>query len=254
MDLALRDKVVLVTGGASGIGRAIVAAFASEGARVAVVDRSDARALDGVALAVTGDLADPDTCRRAVELTVDHCGRLDVLINNAGRNDGQGLDAGPDAFARSLQQNLVHAYTMLHHARPHLVAAAARHGDAAVVNIGSKVAITGQGGTSGYAAAKGGLLALTREWALELARHAVRANAVLPAEVWTPLYESWLATQGDPVTEKARIERSIPLGRRFTTPREIADTVVFVASPRSSHTTGQWLFVDGGYTHLDRRS
>ncbi len=117
-----------------------------------------------------------------------------------------------------------------------------------------KVAVTGQGGTSGYAAAKGGLLALTREWALELAPAAVRANVVLPAEVWTPLYEAWLATQGDPVPEKARIERSIPLGRRFTTVQEIAATVVFVASPRSAHTTGQWLFVDGGYSHLDRRA
>lgn len=254
MDLALRDKVVLVTGGQSGIGRAIAAAFADEGARVAVVDRSDASAQPGVDLSVVGDLGDAETCRRAVGETVARLGRLDVLVNNAGRNDGAGLDAGPDAFVRSLQQNLVHAYTMLHHARPHLVAAAARHGDAAVVNIGSKVAVTGQGGTSGYAAAKGGLLALTREWALELAPAAVRANVVLPAEVWTPLYEAWLATQGDPVPEKARIERSIPLGRRFTTVQEIAATVVFVASPRSAHTTGQWLFVDGGYSHLDRRA
>ncbi|MCC7397683.1 MAG: SDR family oxidoreductase [Planctomycetes bacterium] len=253
MDLALRDKVVLVTGGQSGIGRAIAAAFAGEGARVAVVDRTDASAMPGIELAVTGDLGAADTCRRAVDETVARLGRLDVLVNNAGRNDGTGLDAGPDAFVRSLQQNLVHAYTMLHHARPHLIAAARQHGDAAVVNIGSKVAVTGQGGTSGYAAAKGGLLALTREWALELAPAAVRANVVLPAEVWTPLYESWLATQADPQAEKARIERSIPLGRRFTAPQEIAATVVFVASPRSAHTTGQWLFVDGGYTHLDRR-
>ncbi|MCB9876845.1 MAG: SDR family oxidoreductase [Planctomycetes bacterium] len=254
MDLGLRDKVVLVTGGASGIGRAIVTTFAHEGARVVVVDRSDASAHAGVAAAVTGDLADTDTCRRAIDATMTRFGRLDVLVNNAGRNDGVGLDAGPEAFVRSLQQNLVHAYTLAHLARPHLAAAAAQHGDAAIVNIGSKVAVTGQGGTSGYAAAKGALLALTREWALELAAQRVRSNAVLPAEVWTPLYESWLATQGDPLAERARIERSIPLGQRFTTADEIAAMVAFVASPRSAHTTGQLLFVDGGYTHLDRRA
>ena len=249
MDLRLRDHVVLVSGGASGIGRAIVAAFAAERAQVVVVDRTDAADVEGVAHAVVGDLDDEATCRRAVDEAVARFGTLDVLVNNAGRNDGVGLDAGPAAFARSLQQNLVHYYTLAHLARPHLVA---RGG--AVVNVGSKVAVTGQGGTSGYAAAKGGVLALTREWALELAPANVRVNAVLPAEVWTPLYESWLRTQGDPDAEKARIERSVPLGHRFTTTAEIADTVVFLASPRSSHTTGQIVFVDGGYTHLDRRA
>ena len=171
-----------------------------------------------------------------------------MLVNNAGRNDGVGLDAGPEAFAASLRQNLVHYYTMLHVARAHLERARG-----AVVNVGSKVAVTGQGGTSAYAAAKAGVLGLTREWALELAPAGVRVNAVVPAEVMTPLYERWLATLPDPDAERRRIERSIPLGRRFTTPEEIADTVAFVASRRASHTTGQVLFVDGGYTHLDRR-
>jgi NAD(P)-dependent dehydrogenase (short-subunit alcohol dehydrogenase family) len=243
--------VVVVSGGCRGIGRAIVDTFLGEGARVVVVDRdaaAGATLASGVAF-VAGDLAEPATSARAIALAIGRFHGIDVLVNNAGRNDGVGLAATADAFVQSLRANLVHAHTLLHHALPSL---RARRG--CVVNIGSKVAVTGQGGTSGYAAAKGALLALTREWAVELAGDGVRVNAVLPAEVWTPMYEQWLATQRDPAAERARIERSIPLGRRFTTVHEIADAVVFVASGRSSHTTGQVLFVDGGYTHLDRRS
>ena len=249
MDLGLHDKVAIVTGGSSGIGRAIVELLVDEGMKVVVVDRDPCPAEGPRVHCVRGDLADPETCRRAVADAVMEFGSLDVLVNNAGRNDGVGLDAGPEAFTASLQQNLVHVYTMAHLARPHLALT-----NGSIVNVGSKVAVTGQGGTSGYAAAKGGVIALTREWALELAGDGVRVNAVLPAEVWTPLYESWLATQPDPAGERARIERAVPLGQRFTTVEEIAATVAFVASPRSSHTTGQVLFVDGGYTHLDRRA
>ncbi|MFZ9132707.1 MAG: SDR family oxidoreductase, partial [Gemmobacter sp.] len=117
----------------------------------------------------------------------------------------------------------------------------------------SKTALTGQGGTSGYVAAKAAQLGLTREWAAELAPHGVRVNAILPAEVMTPMYADWLATLADPAGARAAIEASIPLGQRMTAAEEIAATAVFLLSPRSGHTTGQWLFVDGGYVHLDRR-
>ncbi len=258
MDLQLTGKAVVVTGGCRGIGRAIVETFLREGARVLVADRDVAAgeamrtalgAAGGVVHFVAGDLADGATCQRVITTAEQQLGGIDVLVNNAGRNDSIGLLAGVAAFVGSLHANLVPAYALVHFAL-----SALRRSRGAIVNIGSKVAVTGQGGTSGYAAAKGGLLALTREWALELAVHGVRVNAVLPAEVWTPLYEEWLARQTDPLAQRARIEQSVPLGRRFTTTQEIADAVVFVASPRSSHTTGQWLFVDGGYTHLDRRS
>jgi NAD(P)-dependent dehydrogenase (short-subunit alcohol dehydrogenase family) len=251
MDLQLADKVIVVSGGCRGIGASIVDAFLAEGARVVVVDSDkaagEALAARGVAFCA-GDLADDGTCARAIALANGRFHGVDVLVNNAGRNDAVGLDAGADAFVQSLRGNLVHAYSLLHYALPAL-----RSTRGAVVNIGSKVAVTGQGGTSAYAAAKGALLALTREWAVELAPSGVRVNAVLPAEVWTPMYEQWLATQPDPAAQRARIERSIPLGHRFTTAQEIAAMVVFLASPRSSHTTGQIVFVDGGYTHLDRR-
>jgi NAD(P)-dependent dehydrogenase (short-subunit alcohol dehydrogenase family) len=169
-------------------------------------------------------------------------------VNNAGVNDGAGLDSGPAAFLLSLQRNLIHYYAMAHHAAPHL-----RRTRGCIINIGSKVCETGQGGTSGYAASKGGINALTREWAVELAPAGVRVNAVLPAETWTPLYERCLAAMPDPAASRAAIEQLIPLGRRFTTIDELAAMVVFLASDRSSHTTGQIIFVDGGYTHLDRK-
>jgi L-fucose dehydrogenase len=258
MDLRLAGKNVVVTGGCRGIGAAIVAGFLGEGARVLVVDR-DAAAGDAMAAAahaagqvvhfVAGELADDTTCAQAIAAAEHELGGIDVLVNNAGRNDSVGLGAGSAAFVASLRANLVPAYSLVHHALPAL-----QKSRGTIVNIGSKVAVTGQGGTSGYAAAKGALAALTREWAVELAPFGVRVNAVLPAEVWTPLYAEWLARQPNAETQRQRIENSIPLGRRFTTAQEVADTVVFVASPRSSHTTGQLLFVDGGYTHLDRRA
>ena len=120
------------------------------------------------------------------------------------------------------------------------------------MNVGSKVAVTGQGRTSGYAAAKGGILALTREWALALACHGVRVNCVVPAECDTPLYERWFDAQPDPARARQAVQRLVPLGKRLTTPREVAAAIVFLACGRASHITGQIVYVDGGYTHLDR--
>ncbi len=257
MDLQLRDKVALVTGGSKGIGQAIVRSFLAEGAKVANVNRStdEGEALQAEYAAqgresffIQGDLSDVSDCRGAVEQTIERFGRIDVVVNNAGVNDGVGLDAGPDEFVASLERNLIHYYAIVHYALDEL-----KKSRGAIVNIGSKVSVTGQGGTSGYAAAKGGINALTREWAVDLAQHGVRVNTVIPAEVWTPLYDKWLQTMPAPEETKAKIEQLIPLGRRFTTAEEIADTTVFLASPRSSHTTGQIIFVDGGYTHLDRK-
>jgi len=120
------------------------------------------------------------------------------------------------------------------------------------VNITSKTAETGQGGTSAYAAANGGRNALTREWAVELLKYGIRANAIVVAECWTPLYEKWIATLPDPKAKLEEIVKKIPLGSRMTTAEEIANMTVFLLSQRSSHTTGQLIHVDGGYVHLDR--
>jgi NAD(P)-dependent dehydrogenase (short-subunit alcohol dehydrogenase family) len=257
MDLQLQEKVILVTGGSKGIGKGIVRSLLAEGGRVANVNRSEAdgRALEAEYAAqgqdcffIQADLCEVDACRRAVEATVDRFGRIDALVNNAGVNDTVGLDQGPQAFVESLQRNLIHYYALVHHALDEL-----KRSRGAIVNIGSKVSITGQGNTSGYAAAKGGINGLTREWAVDLAPFGIRVNAVLPAETWTPLYASIIDSMPDPAAAKKQIEQLIPLERRFTTVEEMADTVVFLVSPRSSHTTGQILFVDGGYTHFDRK-
>ena len=257
MDLQLQDKVVLVTGGSKGIGEAVVRTFLAEGARVANVNRSTA---EGEALEaeyaekgqqcifLQGDLSEVVVCQRVVEQTVERLGRIDVVINNAGVNDGVSLEAGPAAFVESLQRNLVHFYAIVHYALAEL-----RESGGSIINIGSKVSITGQGNTSGYAAAKGGINGLTREWAVDLAADGIRVNTVIPAETWTPLYDRLLNEMEDPAQAKQQIENLIPFQQRFTTTQEIADMVVFLASARSGHTTGQIIFVDGGYTHLDRK-
>jgi len=257
MDLDLTGKVVLVTGGAKGIGAAIVHALAGEGAVPVVVDRDEAaaRALERALASsnkrveiIVAELTDDAQCKAAVVETLARAGRIDALVNNAGVNDRAGLEAGsPAAFVESIGRNLTHAYSMTHYALPAL-----KQSRGAIVNIASKVAMTGQGGTSGYAAAKGGLLALTREWAVELLPSGIRVNAVVPAEVMTPLYEVWIRGYPDPQQALADITAKIPLGHRMTTADEIASTVVFLLSPRSAHTTGQHIVVDGGYVHLDR--
>ncbi|MBC8132646.1 MAG: SDR family oxidoreductase [Deltaproteobacteria bacterium] len=258
MDLQLKDKVVIVTGGAKGIGQGITRSFAAEGAIVAIFDRnpeqaqalvSKVQAAGGRAACFSVELTDRAGIARAVADVLKTYGAIDVVVNNAGVNDGVALDAGVEKFEESLRRNLVHYYAVVHGA---LGALKASRGT--VVNVGSKVAVTGQGGTSGYAAAKGAIDALTREWAVELAPHGVRVNCVVPAEVMTPLYERWLNTLPDPQAMLGHIQNAIPLGRRMTTIPEIADAVVFVASARSSHTTGQILYVDGGYVHLDRKT
>lgn len=254
MDLQLEGKRALVTGGAKGIGEAICRSLAKEGVHVCILDRDEAAAKQLVADLDTGatfqkvDLTDLEAVKSAAKATMDWAdGKLDILVNNAGVNDGAGLEDGPEAFAASLQKNLLHAYAIVHHCIPAL-----KRAKGSILNITSKVATTGQGNTSGYAASKGAINGLTREWALELAPHNVRVNAIAPAEVLTPLYKNWLATLDDPEETLKNIQAQIPLGRRMTEAQEIADLAVFTLSPRSAHTTGQILYPDGGYTHLDR--
>ncbi|MGC1241599.1 MAG: SDR family oxidoreductase [Chryseosolibacter sp.] len=254
MDLQLKDKVIMVTGGAKGIGEGIVEVLAREGAVPAIVGRNEddnkitLNKIGGKGFQVVAELTRPEECRHAVEKTVKHFGRIDGLVNNAGVNDGVNLENGSyEAFMASLHKNLVHYYLIAHHALPEL-----KKSRGAIVNIGSKVAETGQGGTSAYAAANGGRNGLTREWAVELLKYGIRVNAVIVAESYTPLYEKWIRTLPDPEQKLREINETIPLGHRMTTVEEIANMVAFLLSERSSHTTGQLIHVDGGYVHLDR--
>jgi L-fucose dehydrogenase len=173
MDLQLKDKVVVITGGASGIGAAIVRGAVREGAVAVIVDRcaeaanlleEEVRAGGAAALAIVVDLVAAQNCKRVVEETLDRFGRLDALINNAGVNDRVGLESGsPAEFVASIERNLLHYYNMAHYALPAL-----KKAQGAIVNVASKTAVTGQGGTSGYSSSKGAILSLTREWAVEL--------------------------------------------------------------------------------------
>ncbi|GAB4498885.1 MAG: SDR family oxidoreductase [Saprospiraceae bacterium] len=257
MDLHLEDKIILVSGGAKGIGFGICRTLAAEKAVPVIVGRNDSdnraavaeiEKTSGKAFSITAELSDPEACRRAVSEVISRFGRLDGLVNNAGANDGVGLENGNyECFLASLHQNLIHYYLLAHYALPALKASRG-----AIVNIGSKTAETGQGGTSAYAAANGGRNALTREWAVELLPFGIRVNAVIVAECWTPLYERWIQTLPNPAEKRREIESRIPLGQRMTTPEEIGATVAFLLSEKSSHTTGQLIHVDGGYVHLDR--
>ncbi|MDO7846176.1 SDR family oxidoreductase [Hymenobacter sp. M29] len=257
MDLQLQDKVIIVTGGAKGIGEGIARLLAQEGAVPVIVGRNEAdnrqtvtaiEAAGGRAGQVAAELAEPAECARAVQAVISQFGRIDGLVNNAGVNDGVGLENGSyEGFMQSLHRNVVHYYLMAHHALPELIKS-----QGAIVNITSKTAETGQGNTSAYAAANGGRNALTREWAVELLKYGIRVNAVMVAESWTPAYETWIQTLPNPEEKLREITSKIPLGNRMTTAEELANTTAFLLSNRSSHTTGQIFHVDGGYVHLDR--
>jgi L-fucose dehydrogenase len=257
MDLQLKDKVVLVTGGAKGIGAAITKTCAQEGAVAVAVDR-DVQAcqqlhdeLRGRGLQISFiamDLSSAENCKAIVQQAIATFDHIDALVNNAGINDKVGLEHGtPQEFVCSLERNLLHYYNMAHYALPHL-----KWTRGSIVNISSKTALTGQGGTSGYVASKGAILGLTREWAAELLPYSIRVNAVVPAEVMTPLYRQWLDSFPDPQEKLKTVVAKIPLDKRMTAPDEIASMVVFLISAKAAHITGQHLFVDGGYVHLDR--
>lgn len=253
MDLQLKDKIIIVSGGAKGIGEGIVRMLAAEGAIPVIIGRNEA---DNNALLsqlskgfqVTAELTQPHDCKRAVDEVVKKFGHIDGLINNAGVNDGVGLESGNyEAFVASLHKNLVHYYLLAHHALHYL-----KKSKGAIVNISSKVADTGQGNTSAYAASNGGRNALTREWAVELLPYGIRVNAVIVAECYTPLYEKWINSLPNPEEKLKAIVAKIPLGKRMTTAKEIAAMACFLLSEKSNHTTGQLIYVDGGYVHLDR--
>ncbi len=232
MDLGLRDKVVVINGGAGGIGEGIVRVLSAEGAIVVIVSRNetDNRNLQlemevsgGRAFSVTAEPGNPAECENAVNAIVKEFGRIEGLVNHTGANHGVGLDRGnDDLFMKNLHNNLLHYYLMTHFAIPYL-----KSSKGAIVNISSKPVETGQGNGSAGAAANGGRNALTREWAVELLKYGIRVNSVIVAE-------------------------SLPLENRMTTAAEIAHMTAFLLSGKSSHTTGQLIHVDGGYVHPEK--
>ena len=256
MDLRLKDKVVIVTGGTKGIGEGIVRSMAAEDTNVFMVNRPGPEGpaieqeLSGKGLSVTyvpAELTDVSECRKVVDTAMARFGRIDVIVNNAGYNDQLDLLSEPEVFMQGLRDNLIHYYALVHFAHDTLIA---HRGN--VVNIGSHVSITGQGHTSAYVAAKGAIDGLTREWAAYFCDKGVRVNCLVPGSVWTSSYVRWASQFPDPGERRRMAEMNIPLGKRMTTIEEFADMVVFVASERASHLTGQIIVNDGGYCHLDR--
>ncbi|MEM9329518.1 MAG: SDR family oxidoreductase [Bacteroidota bacterium] len=258
MELGLSEKIVLITGAAGmkgSIGETMVQALVAEGAIPAILDRNprghdyakelQERGTD--ALFAPTDMTRPDQIRDSVAKVIAQYGRIDVVINNVGVNDGVNLDSSYEELLQSLHLNLISYFMVVKEALPALKASSGN-----ILNIGSKVALTGQGGTSGYAASKGGVLALTREWAVDLISFNIRVNAIIIAESWTPAYNDWIKTLERGEEKLQRIKNTIPLQQRMTTPQEVADQALFLVSERASHTTGQFVFVDGGYVHLDR--
>lgn len=252
MNLNLKDKVFLISGGAKGIGGAIVTALLEEGAIPVIIDpdeKAGAKLLKGNrGIQVPTLLSSEEDSKKAIELVIQTFGSIAGLVNNAGVNDGVGLEKGnPGAFAASVNKNLNHYYELAHFALPWL-----KKSRGSIVNISSKTALTGQGNSSGYTAAKGAILALTREWAVELLPYSIRVNAIIPAEVMTPMYQTWIQSFEHPEEKLEEISSKIPFENRMTQPKEIASMAIFLLSEKASHITGQHIHVDGGYTHLDR--
>lgn len=257
MNLGLTNKVYIVSGGSEGIGEAITRTLVEEGAKVMIVTLAETPTIElakelNVEVQkvhyILGKLPDLDLSKRTIEEAIKVFGRIDGVVNNAGVNDGASLEKGPEAFRASVKLNLFHCFDLVHYALDEL-----KKHKGAIINIASKVALTGQGGTSGYAAAKGAILGLTREWAADLLPYQIRVNAILPAEVMTGLYQQWLSGFEDPQAAEEKVKAKIPLEHRMTSRAEIAATAAFLLSDKSGHTTGQFVHPDGGYVHLDRR-
>ncbi len=252
MDLELAGRVVAVTGGASGIGRACALAFAREGAKVAVLDRDEAgleriaaelAAMDVDAATWRVDVSDAAQVDHAYDDIVDRFGGLDVGFNNAGTIlPAQAVsDMTEDDWDRVIDVNLKGVWLCMRAQVRHMLAA----GGGVVVNTASAAGLVGSPGTSPYVASKFGVIGITKAVAAEVADRGIRINAIAPGTIDTPLNGA-LFDRPDPFA--TAVVRGIPPIGRFGRPDEIADAVLWLASPRSSFATGSTLVVDGGFT------
>jgi 2-hydroxycyclohexanecarboxyl-CoA dehydrogenase len=245
--MRLDGKTALITGGASGIGRATVLEFARSGARVICADINDAKAAEvakeaadaGLAIDTAAvDLSDPKSARRCAADVIARHGRVDILVNAAGWNDIQPFtDNQPDYMDRVIAINLAGPVHLTQALLPPMIGA----GKGKIINVSSDAGRVGSGGETVYAAAKGGVIAFTKSLAREVARHAINVNCVCPGPTDTPM----LATRSEKLRDA--FIKAIPF-RRFAKPQEIADAILFFASPRSDYITGQILSVSGGLT------
>lgn len=249
----LQDKVVVVTGGGSGIGEASALACADEGARVVVVGRrlapleAVAKTIEergGSAVAVSADVGDEDAAARVVDRTLVAFGRLDVLVNGAGQElVANALDTTTEWWDRVLSTNLRAVFLLSRAALPTMI----EQGQGVIVNVASQLAFVGARNFAAYTASKGGVINLTRSMALDHAADGVRINALCPGAVDTPLLRRQFEDREGPQGTLDDLAALHPLGR-IGRPEEIGSATVFLACDDSSFMTGATLLVDGGYT------
>ncbi|MET8277969.1 SDR family oxidoreductase [Micromonospora sp. NPDC005174] len=235
----------IVTGGSSGIGRATAVELRARGARVAVLDLDPSGLEDGI-VGITADVSSRPSVDAAVAAAAEALGGLDVVVNNAGIGaTGTVADQSDDEWHRVLDVNVVGMARVVTAALPWL-----RHSDhASVVNLSSIAALNGLPGRALYSASKGAVLSLTLAMATDHVREGIRFNCVCPGTADTPWVGRLLAQADDPAAERAALQARQPIGR-LVTPDEVANAILYLASPRSASTTGTVLDVDGGVTHL----
>jgi NAD(P)-dependent dehydrogenase (short-subunit alcohol dehydrogenase family) len=245
----LKDKVALITGGDSGIGRAVAALFAREGADIAILylcEHDDAEFTKGIvqkegrkAITIAGDIGDKDFCERAVRQTVEQLGRLDVLINNAGEQhpDKDIREITDEQLRRTFQTNIFSMFYLTQAAVPHL-----KEGSA-IINCTSETMYSGSPDLLDYSATKGAITAFTRSLAKNLVKKGIRVNAVAPGPIWTPLNPFG----GQPPEDVPEFGKDTPMGRPGQ-PNEVAPSFLFLACEDASYMTGQVLHPDGGDT------
>lgn len=250
--MRLRGRTAIVTGGSRGIGAGICEVFCAEGARCFVVARhrddieakvAELRTAGGTADGVVCDVSRSDSVQAMIAEVVDRAGALDVLVNNAGYHDAKGIESMSEAEWDSLiDTNLKSVFLCVKHALPHL-----KRRRGVVINMSSMVGLVGQPNACAYAATKGGIIALTKNLAIDLARYGIRVNVICPGWIQTPLVEDWFGKQEDPKGAREYIFAQHPLGR-IGTSQEVGRAALFLATDDSAFTTGSVIECDGGIT------